>query len=112
MMGGLGGLNGPAPTLWCWLRGWSRHEQRAVFQVFSLSMQSLTLAMYAASGLITRQTLFLFALIAPSMIVPTLLGVRLYARFSDAAFRRLVLVMLSLSGIVLLVASVPRLVVR
>jgi uncharacterized membrane protein YfcA len=112
MMGGLGGLNGPAPTLWCWLRGWSRHEQRAVFQVFSLSMQSLTLAMYAASGLITRETLFLFALIAPSMIVPTLLGVRLYARFSDAAFRRVVLVLLSLSGTVLLVASVPRLVVR
>ena len=112
MMGGLGGLNGPAPTLWCSLRGWSRHEQRAVFQVFSVSMQSLTLAMYSATGLITRETLFLFALVAPAMIVPTLLGVQLYARFSDLAFRRLILVLLSLSGIVLLVASVPRLMVR
>ncbi len=112
MMGGLGGLNGPAPTLWCSLRGWSRHEQRAVFQVFSLSMQSLTLALYSASGLITRETLFLFVLVAPAMIVPTLLGVRLYTRFSDAGFRRLILVLLSLSGIVLLVASVPRLMVR
>jgi hypothetical protein len=83
-----------------------------VFQVFSLSMQSLTLAMYSATGLITRETLFLFALVAPAMIVPTLLGVRLYARFSDLAFRRLILVLLSLSGIVLLVASVPRLMVR
>jgi uncharacterized membrane protein YfcA len=82
-----------------------------VFQVFSLSMQSLTLAIYSASGLITRETLSLFALVAPAMIVPTLLGVRLYARFSDAAFRRLILVLLSLSGIVLLVASVPRLMV-
>jgi uncharacterized membrane protein YfcA len=109
LMGGLGGLNGPAPTLWCWLRGWSRHEQRAVFQVFSLAMQSLTMAMYSASGLITRETLFLFALVAPAMIVPTLLGVRLYARFSDAGFRRFILVLLSISGIVLLVASVPRL---
>jgi uncharacterized membrane protein YfcA len=82
-----------------------------VFQVFSLAMQSLTMAMYSASGLITRETLFLFALVAPAMIVPTLLGVRLYARFSDAGFRRLVLVLLSISGIVLLVASVPRLMV-
>ena len=82
-----------------------------MFQVFSLSMQSLTLAIYSASGLITRETLSLFALVAPAMIVPTLLGVRLYARFSDAAFRRLILVLLSLSGIVLLVASVPRLMV-
>jgi hypothetical protein len=68
--------------------------------------------MYSATGLITRETLFLFALVAPAMIVPTLLGVQLYARFSDLAFRRLILVLLSLSGIVLLVASVPRLMVR
>jgi len=109
MMGGLGGLNGPAPTPWCALRGWSRHEQRAVFQAFSLSMQSLTLALYAATGLITRETLFLFILVAPAMIVPTMVGVRLYARFSDAGFRRLILILLSISGLVLLVSSVPRL---
>jgi hypothetical protein len=37
---------------------------------------------------------------------------RLYTRFSDAGFRRLILVLLSLSGIVLLAASIPKLVVR
>jgi uncharacterized membrane protein YfcA len=110
VMGGLGGLNGPAPTLWCVLRGWNRDEQRAVFQTFSLCMQTLTLAFYAASGLITRETIGLFAVVAPAMVVPTLLGVRIYARFSEAGFRRLVLVLLSLSGIVLLAASIPRLV--
>jgi uncharacterized membrane protein YfcA len=111
-MGGLGGLNGPAPTLWCALRGWSRHEQRAVFQAFSLCMQALTLAIYGATGLITRQTLFLFALVAPATVVPTLLGLRLYRRFSDAGFRRLILLMLSLSGAVLVIAAVPRLLSR
>jgi hypothetical protein len=109
VMGGLGGLNGPAPTLWCSLRGWSRDEQRAVFQSFSLCMQMLTLAIYAASGLITRETVRLFAIVVPSMVVPTLIGVRLYARFSEAGFRQLVLVLLSVSGIVLLTASVPHL---
>jgi len=109
VMGGLGGLNGPAPTLWCFLRGWSRDEQRAVFQSFSHWMQTFDLAIYAASGLITRETLGLFALVAPAMIVPTLIGVRLYARFSEVGFRTLILVLLSLSGVVLLVASVPKL---
>ena len=109
VMGGLGGLNGPAPTLWCFLRGWSRDEQRAVFQTFSLCMQALTLAIYAASGLVTRETVGLFAIVAPAMVVPTLLGVRLYRRFSEAGFRQLILILLSLSGVVLLVASVPRL---
>ncbi len=109
VMGGLGGLNGPAPTLWCSLRGWSRDEQRAVFQTFSLCMQALTLAIYAASGLITPQTLRLFAIVAPAMVVPTLIGVRMYARFSEAGFRQLVLILLSVSGMVLLAASVSRL---
>lgn len=109
IMGGLGGLNGPAPTLWCSLRGWRRDEQRAVFQTFSLCMQALALAIYATSGLITHEALLLFGVVAPAMIVPTLLGVRLYRRFSEVGFRRLILVLLSLSGVVLLVASVPRL---
>lgn len=112
VMGGLGGLNGPAPTLWCSLRGWSRDEQRAVFQTFSLCMQALTLAIYAASGLITHQTVELFALVAPAMIIPTLIGVRIYARFSEAGFRQLILILLSVSGVVLLSASVPRLLIR
>lgn len=112
IMGGLGGLNGPAPTLWCSLRGWNRHEQRAVFQTFSLAMQALTLAIYAASGLLTRQTLFLFALMAPTMVVPSLLGARLYGRFSEIGFRRLILILLSLSGIVLLLSSIPRMMFR
>lgn len=109
IMGGLGGLNGPAPTLWCSLRGWNRHEQRAVFQSFSLAMQALTLTIYGASGLITRRTLFLFALMAPTMVVPSLLGVRLYGRFSETGFRRLILILLSLSGMMLLTSSVQRL---
>jgi hypothetical protein len=112
VMGGLGGLTGPAPTVWCALRGWSMHDQRAVFQTFSLSMQALTLAMYAASGLITRETVWLFAVVAPAVVVPSLIGLRLYTRFSEAGFRRLVLILLLLSGIVLLFASVPPLLAR
>ena len=74
-----------------------------------LSTQALTLMIYAASGLITRETVWLFAIVAPAMVVPTLIGVRLYARFSEAGFRQLILVLLGLSGVVLLIASVPRL---
>ncbi len=112
VMGGLGGLNGPAPTLWCALRGWSMHDQRAVFQTFSLCMQALTLAMYVASGLITRETVRLFVIVAPAMLIPTLAGVRLYARFSETGFRRLILVLLMLSGAVLLFASVQQLLTK
>lgn len=112
VMGGLGGLTGPAPTLWCGLRGWSRDEQRAVFQSFNLAMHTLTLATYAVTGALTGEAARMFLLVAPAMLVPTVIGTRLYARFSETAFRRLTLVLLGLSGAALLAAAVPELLRR
>jgi hypothetical protein len=109
VMGGLGGLTGPAPTLWCALRGWGRDTQRAVFQSFNLVMQAVTMAVYVATGTIGADALWAFAIVAPAMLVPTLIGARLYNRFSDAGFRRLVLWLLTGSGAVLVGSSLLRL---
>ncbi len=105
VMGGLGGLTGPAPTLWCALRGWGRDAQRAVFQSFNLVMQVATMAAYLATGTISGETAWLFAIVAPAMLVPTLIGARLYRRFSDVGFQRLVLLLLTASGALLVIAS-------
>jgi uncharacterized membrane protein YfcA len=108
VMGGLGGLVGPAPTLWCTLRGWDKDAQRSVFQVFFLSMHTLTLMVYLADGTLTAAMLPAFALMVPVAILPTFAGVLLYRRVNDMAFRRLVLVLLLLSGILLLVSAALR----
>src|SRR5260221_590193 len=110
IMGGLGGRTGPVPTLWCALRGWDKDAQRAVFQSFNLVMHALTLSVYATSGLVTAEALGMFVVIAPAMVIPALIGARLYARVSDATFRRLILVLLLISGIVLLASSLPKLI--
>lgn len=107
VMGGLGGLSGPAPTLWCNLRGWAKHEQRAVFQSFNLSMHVLTFAAYAASGTLTAETGRMFLIVVPAMIIPTFIGARAYASIDDASFRKLVLILLTVSGLTLLAAAVP-----
>jgi uncharacterized membrane protein YfcA len=104
VMGGLGGLTGPAPTLWCTLRGWGKDEQRSVFQVFNLCMHSLTLAVYLLNGTLTLAMAPAFALMVPVAIVPTFAGILLYRRVDERAFRRLVLILLLLSGIVLLLS--------
>jgi|SRR5579872_1490091 len=109
LMGGLGGLTGPAPTLWCSLRGWGRDTQRAVFQSFNLVMQIAIMAAYVATGTIGADALRLFAIVAPAMLVPTLIGARLYRRFSDAGFRRLILALLTASGAVLVASSIGHL---
>lgn len=112
VMGGLGGLTGPAPTLWCTLRGWDKGVQRAVFQAFNLCMHTLTLTLYARSGLLTGQTLRGFAIVAPALLLPTWLGARIYHRIDDAGFRRVVLLLLFASGAVLIATGTPGLVRR
>lgn len=109
LMGGLGGMSGPAPTLWCTLRGWEKDTQRAVFQVFNITMHTLTLSVYAATGLMTGPVLRGFALLTPVVLVTAFLGTRLYRRLSDAVFRRMVLALLAISGLALLATAAPKL---
>jgi uncharacterized protein len=105
IMSGLGGLSGPAPILWATLRGWDRHTQRGVFQVFNISMQFVTLAAYFVSGTIPHAAWPLFAVIVPAMLIPTIAGFRLYRHVSDLMFRRVVLGLLTVSGMILIATS-------
>jgi len=112
MMGGLGGFNGAVPTLWCTLRGLEKDTQRTIIQNFNLGMLSITLIAYIATGVITTEALPAFAVIVPAMLIPTLLGTRLYIGISEATFRKIVLSLLTASGIALLASSVPHLLQR
>lgn len=109
VMGGIGGFAGSVPTLWCTLRGFGKDTQRAVIQNFNLSMLAVTMATYLATGIVTGDMAPMFAVVAPAMLIPTLLGTRLYIGISEVAFRRLVLGLLTCSGLTLLASSVPRL---
>ncbi|GJE70656.1 sulfite exporter TauE/SafE family protein [Methylorubrum podarium] len=108
ILGGLGGFTGTLPTLWCTLRGYERDVQRAVIQNFNLSMLAVTLAVYVASGLVTWTMLPMILVVLPAMLIPTILGTRAYVGLSEAGFRRLVLGLLTVSGIALLVSAAPQ----
>ncbi len=102
VLGGIGGLTGPVPTLWCTMRGWDRDQARSVFQTFNLVMHATTFAGYLLTGTVTAEAGWLFLVVAPAMLVPALLGARAYKHVSDAQFRRLVLGLLTVSGVTLL----------
>jgi len=107
VMGGLGGFTGALPTLWCTLRGYPKDAQRAVIQNFNLSMLAVTMATYLATGVVTRDMLPMFAIVAPAMLVPTLLGTRVYIGISETRFRQVVLGLLTASGLAMLASSLP-----
>jgi uncharacterized membrane protein YfcA len=108
VLGGIGGVSGAIPTLWCTLRGMPKDTQRAVIQNFNLGMLGVTLASYIGTGVITTATLPMLAVVLPAMLIPTLLGARLYIGISEAAFRRIVLGLLTASGVAMLAAAVPK----
>ena len=64
------------------------------------------------SGAVTREMWPLFAIVAPAMAVPSLLGARVHTGLSEQAARRVVLLLLIASGIAMLWASVPALLAR
>jgi uncharacterized protein len=108
-MGPLGGFTGAIPTLWCTLRGYERDTQRAVIQNFNLALLAVTMASYLATGVVTKPMLPLMAVVAPALLGPALLGMKVYVGISPAAFRNVVLGLLTASGIAMLANAVPRL---
>ncbi|EXX93864.1 sulfite exporter TauE/SafE family protein [Bordetella holmesii 1058] len=112
VMGGLGGFTGVLPTLWCTVRGYPKDTQRTVIQNFNLSMLTVTMGSYLAAGLVTSDMLPMFAIVAPAMLVPTLIGTKLYIGISEVRFRQLVLGLLTASGVALLASSIPLVLAR
>lgn len=106
-MGPLGGFTGAVPTLWCTLRGLERDAQRSVVQNFNLSMLGTTMAAYLASGVVTAPMLPLMGVVAPALVLPAWLGMKVYLGISPAAFRRVVLGLLTASGVAMLASALP-----
>ncbi len=100
-MGGIAGLSGPLPTLWCGLRGWSKDAQRGVYQPYNLGVLGFTLAVYAVQGVITARVLELALICLPMTVIGVWLGLSSYGRLDDRQFRALVLWLLLASGLVL-----------
>ncbi len=107
VLGGFAGLSGPLPTIWCGLKGWTKDEQRSVFQRFNLSILSLALISQALGGVVTGEVLLLGLVCLPATSLGAWLGHRTYGRIDDRQFRRLVLWLLLASGAALTVSNLP-----
>lgn len=106
-MGGIGGFSGVLPSLWITLRGWDKDLQRSVIQNFSLVTLCATLASYGVAGLATPDMWPKLAVVVPALLLPSLIGARIYHGLSPAAFRRVVLLLLTCAGAAMVAAALP-----
>ncbi len=102
VLGGLTGLTGPIVVIWCQLTGVPRHAQRAIFQPVLFAAFVVAIIGLGIGGAITADVLSLFALGAVPIAAGIWLGVHLYGRLDEAGFRRVILVLLFFSGLMLL----------
>ncbi len=102
ILGGLTGLAGILATIWCGMRGWPKDEQRAVFQPIGVAVFAMSALWLGAKGAVAGDTVWLFLAGLPVLLAGTWAGLKLYGHLDEAGFRKVVLLLLLVSGLALL----------
>ena len=104
-LGGSTGLGGILPAIWCGMRGWSKDEQRAVFQPTAVATFLMIIIWLGGAGTITTDIVRLLGIGLPAVVAGTWLGWALYGRLDEATFRKVVLGVVLASGAALIATS-------
>ena len=102
ILGAVAGLSGALPTMWLSMRPWPKEETRAVLQPYNVIVLGVSALLLAFDGGFSGNTLLLIALALPVTMIAAQIGIAVFKRLTDAQFRRLLILMLQLSGLILL----------
>ncbi len=102
LIGGLTAMPGALPTIWCDLHGVPKNEQRGLIQPFIAAMQLFALALMLMRGDLSSKVLLDLALSIPALLAGSALGIFAFRCVNETTFRRIVLIVLLLSGLMLL----------
>src|SRR6201996_6877660 len=103
LIGGLTAMPGALPTIWCDMHGVPKNQQRGLVQPFIAAMQIAALIIMLSRNELSSKLLIELAVCLPPLAAGTMLGVLMFHRMKDAAFRRIILIMLILSGVSLVI---------
>jgi len=103
LLGALTGLAGVIVTVWVQLRGLPKDSQRAIFQPVILAAMVMTAISLTLAGAVTAETISLYLYGLPALAAGMWIGLKLYGKLDDAAFRKVILVLLLVSGLTLVV---------
>jgi uncharacterized protein len=102
VLGGITGLAGIVVTIWCGLRGWPKDRQRTIFQPVAVATFAMSAVWLGVKGVVSADTIRMFLFGLPVLLAGTWLGMKLYGRLDEATFRRVVLILLLVSGAALI----------
>ena len=103
LVGGLTAMPGALPTIWCDMHGLPKSEQRGLVQPFIAAMQVFALAIMLSHHDLSSKVFIDFCICLPALAVGTALGISLFGRINELAFKRIVLTLLLFSGLCLVI---------
>ena len=103
LIGGLTAMPGALPTIWCDFHGFPKNQQRGLVQPFIFAMQIFALAAMLLRNDLSFKVFIGLGLSIPALLAGTALGIFAFRSVNEVMFRRIILIILLLSGIVLVV---------
>lgn len=105
VLGGAAGLSGALMVIWTDFRDESKEARRSLVQTFNLVILSAALIGHWGTGHLTREVAVATLFALPGTLIAAWLGARLYQRLGQRDYRRIVLLLLLASGVILVAAG-------
>lgn len=102
IMGGFSALQGILPTIWVGLQRLPKKTQRGTFEPFIFITSFVSLSSFIITGLFTIEMLITLLKVIPAILIGSWLGIKTYNQINEALFRKVILGLIFISGLVLL----------
>jgi len=101
VLGGSTGLSGALPTMWCAMRPWPKEQTRAVTQPYNVSILIIAAILFTVQGVYDADALARIVIAFPVTVLFAYLGMFIFRQLKDEQFRRLLIALMFLAGLVL-----------
>lgn len=105
ILGGSAGLSGALPMLYLSLRPWPKSETRAVLQPYNMAILCTTVALLFFKGAYDATAVRALLVTIPVGLIATQIGIFVFKRLSDTAFRRLLILLNLVMGLGILISE-------
>lgn len=106
VFGGAASVSGAIPAMWLSIRPWTKSESRAVLQPFNVTILSTTICLLFLQGAYDRTAVSALLITIPCGLVAAQVGITVFRRLSDMAFRRLLIILTLFMGLGVMASEV------
>ena len=102
ILGGFAALGGILPTIWVSLQRLPKNTQRGTYEPFIFITSIVAVVSFYFAGFLNLDIFNYFIKVLPALIIGSLIGVKIYSFINEDLFKKVILGLIFLAGLVLL----------